>query len=166
MKIDIADALQSEGEAFPARYTGPMAPVEYGEESFSFPEGVQVEAEYRFDGEGVTVTGSFKASTPVECARCLKPLDYPVSLKFAEYYSRQPEEGMYAYEGEEIDLAQMLGDNLVLSLPMRFLCREDCRGLCPVCGQDLSEGECGCKPQLDENNPFYGLSKLVDGEEV
>lgn len=166
MKIHIADALQSEGEAFTARYTGPMAPVEYGGESYSFPEGVQVEAEYRFDGQGVIVTGRFEAKTPVECARCLKPLMHPVSLKFAEYYSRKPEEGMYAFAGEEIDLDQMLGDNMVLSLPMRFLCRQDCRGLCPACGNDLNEGECGCKPQIDESNPFYGLSKLHDDEEV
>lgn len=166
MKINIADAIASEGEAFTARYTGPMAPVEYGGETYPFPDGVQVEAEYRFDGEGVVVTGSFKAETPVACARCLKPLKHPVSLKFAEYYSREPGEGMYAFAGEEIDLAQMIGDNIVLSLPMRFLCREDCRGLCPACGKDLNEGACGCKPEIDENHPFYGLSKLVDGEEV
>ena len=166
MKINIADALQSEGEAFTARYAGPMAPVEYWGEDITFPDGVQMEAEYRFDGEGVTVTGSFTASTPVECARCLTPLMHSVSLKFAEYYSRQPEEGMYEFQGEEIDLTQMLGDNIVLSLPMRFLCREDCRGLCPVCGKDLNEGACGCQPQMDESNPFYGLSKLYDGKEV
>ena len=166
MRVNIADALQSEGEAFEARYTGPMTPVEYGDESFSFPDGVQVEAEYRFDGEGVLVTGSITGATNAECARCLKPLTHPVSLRFAEYYSRQPEEGMYAFEGEEIDLAQMLGDNIVLSLPMRFLCRQDCKGLCPTCGKDLNEDACGCKPSVDESNPFYGLSKLYSDEEV
>ena len=166
MKINIADALQGEGEAFAARYAGPMEPVAYGGEEFAFPDGVQVEAEYRFDGKGVIVTGSFKAATPVACARCLKPLMHPVSLEFAEYYSRQPEEGMYAFSGEEIDLAQMLGDNMILEMPMRFLCREDCRGLCPVCGKDLNEGACGCKPTIDESNPFYGLSKQAQGKEV
>jgi|AGTN01.2.fsa_nt_gi Predicted metal-binding, possibly nucleic acid-binding protein len=166
MKINIADALQSEGEAFTARYAGPMAPVEYGCESYAFPNGVQLEAEYRFDGEGVTITGSFAAEMSAECARCLKPLIYPVSLKFAEYFSRQPEDGVYAFADEEIDLEQMLGDNVVLSLPMRFLCREDCRGLCPVCGRDLNQGACGCRPGVDETNPFYGLSKLYDDEEV
>lgn len=166
MRINIADALQSEGEAFAARYTGPMAPVEYGGESFPFPDGVVVEAEYRFDGEGVTVTGNFAASIPAECARCLKDLMHPISLRFAEYYSRKPEEGMYAFEGEEIDLDQMLGDNMVLNLPMRFLCRQDCKGLCPVCGKDVNEGACGCKPVVEESNPFYGLSKLYSDEEV
>jgi uncharacterized protein len=166
MRINIADALQSEGEAFTARYTGPMAPVEYGGESYAFPDGVQVEAEYRFDGEGVTVTGSFTGATQAECARCLQPLTHPISLRFAEYYSRQPEEGMYPFEGEEIELEQMLGDNIVLNLPMRFLCRQDCKGLCPACGKDLNEGACGCKSDVDESNPFYGLSKLYSDEEV
>jgi uncharacterized protein len=165
-QINIADALQSEGEAFAAQYTGPMPPIEYGEETYAFPDGVKVEAEYRFDGEGVTVTGSFEAVTPVECARCLKPLKHPVSLRFAEYFSRQPVEGMYAFSGEGIDLTDMLGDNMVLSLPMRFLCRQDCKGLCPTCGKDLNEGACGCKPTVDESNPFYGLSKLYGDEEV
>ena len=166
MRINIANALQSEGEAFTARYTGPMAPVEYGGESFPFPDGVQVEAEYRCDSEGVIVTGSFTGSTLTECARCLKPMMHPISLQFAEYYSRQPEEGMYAFAGEEIELDQMLGDNIVLSLPMRFLCRQDCKGLCHVCGKDLSEGACDCKQNVDESNPFYGLSKLYNDEEV
>jgi uncharacterized protein len=166
MKIDIADAIQNEGEAFAARYTGPMPPVEYAGISYAFPDGVQVEAEYRFDGQGVTVTGTFEGATPVECARCLEPLLHPVSVRFTEYYSRQPEEGTYLFSGEEIDLTQMLGDNVVLSLPMRFLCRQDCKGLCPVCGQDLNKGACGCKPVVDESHPFYGLSKLHDDEEV
>ena len=166
MKIDIADALQSEGEAFAARYTGPMPPVDYAGESYAFPNGVQVEAEYLFDGQGVTITGTFAGETPVECARCLKPLMHPVSLRFAEYFSRQPEEGMYAFSGEEVELDTMLGDNVVLSLPMRFLCGQDCKGLCPACGHDLNKGACGCKPELDESHPFYGLSKLQDDEEV
>ncbi len=166
MKINIADALQSEGEAFEARYTGPMEPVDCGSESYAFPDGVQVIVEYRFDGEGVIVTGSFKGQTPVECARCLKPVQYTVSLKFAEYFSRQPEEGMYEFAGEELGLDRMIGDNVILTLPMRFLCREDCEGLCPLCGKDLNEGPCGCKPQIDVTNPFYGLSQLNDDEEV
>ena len=166
MRINIADALLGEGEAFTASYTGPMAPVEYGDESFLFQDGVQVEVEYRFVGEGVTVTGSFTGATSVACARCLQSLTYPISLRFAEYYSRQPEEGMYPLAGEEIELEQMLGDNIVLNLPMRFLCRQDCKGLCPTCGKDLNEGACGCKPDVDELNPFYGLSKLYSDEEV
>jgi uncharacterized protein len=60
----------------------------------------------------------------------------------------------------------MFGDNVVMNLPGKFLCSEDCKGLCGLCGHDLNQGACSCGEQIDESNPFYSLSKLYDDEEV
>jgi uncharacterized protein len=90
---------------------------------------------------------------------------YTIGFRFAEYYKEQPEEGEYAYQDENIDLTQMLQDNVVVNLPTKLLCREDCKGLCSHCGADLNVGNCGCGSEADEASPFAGLSKLYDEDE-
>lgn len=163
MKIDIADAVKNEGEVFNEVFDGPLQSIDFMGEHFKFPK-VHVEAEYRFDGEGVSVEGNFSAQTEVNCSRCLKPFAYPVAFGFSEYYSKQPapDEGVYQYAADVIDLDTMLEDNVIMSLPMRFLCREDCKGLCGVCGKDLNEGECGCDRGIIDSR-FSALSDLNNG---
>ncbi len=165
MKIDIADAIKNEGEVYTQGYDGGLADIEFMGEVFKFPK-VRVKAEYSFNGEGVQVDGSFTANTEVVCSRCLKAFEHTVDFRFSEYFAEDPQEdeGIYPYTGEVIDLSTMLEDNIVMSLPMRFLCKDDCKGLCPVCGRDLNEGECGCVPD-EGDNPFKALSALKDNEE-
>ncbi len=166
MKIDIADAIKNEGEVYSEVYDGQLQDIEFMGEVFRFPD-VHVEADYSFDGEGVPVEGSFRAATQVSCSRCLKPLRYAVEFGFSEYFAKDPEqdEGIYPYTADVIELDTMLEDNIVMSLPMRFLCREDCKGLCPVCGRDLNEGECGCVPENGDNPFKKAFGDKSDNEE-
>ena len=52
------------------------------------------------------------------------------------------------YENDEIDLGQLMQEQFYLALPMKPLCRDDCKGLCPECGTNLNRGTCDCKPRL------------------
>ena len=161
MKINIADAVKSMGEEFTAEYDGAFPEIEFLGERYEFPSGVHVAAGWRYDGEGIIVTGRFEAETPVTCARCLTDFTYTIGFKFAEYYKKQPEEGMYAYQDEIIDLIPMLEDNVVVNLPTKLLCYEDCKGLCSQCGADLNQGRCNCGTELDESSPFSVLSEKL-----
>lgn len=145
MKINIAEAVRCEGESFSADVSGPFDGIDFLGESYKFPAGAKVGANWRFDGRGVIVSGDFSADIAVRCARCLEEFVYRLGFNFAEYYKKQPEEGVYAYGGESIDLSQMLEDNVVINLPTRFICSEECKGLCGCCGTNLNENECGCK---------------------
>jgi uncharacterized protein len=165
MKIDIADAVRNTGEEFTTEYNGMFPGIDFLGERYEFPDGVHVTAGWRYDGEGIIVMGRFKAETPVTCARCLEDFTYTIGFNFAEYYNRQPEEGEYAYQDEIIDLTQMLEDNVVVNLPTKLLCREDCKGLCSQCGANLNKGSCACSPVADETNPFAGLLRLHDQDE-
>ena len=166
MKIDINDVLVSDGEVFSAQYDGEFADVEFAGQRYEFADGAQVQASYYLGNEDIVVTGSVEAKAMVGCSKCLKEFEYPVSYKFTEYYKKSPDEADYAYSGYSIDLTQMLLDNLILSLPSRHVCEQMCKGLCVACGCDLNEQQCDCKPEQDETNPFYGLSELIDDEEV
>ena len=165
MIIDIADAARSTGEEFTAEYHGALPGIDFLGERYEFPDGVYVTVSWRYDGEGVIVTGRFQAECPVTCARCLADFTYTIGFQFAEYYKKQPEEGMYAYQDDVIDLTQMLEDNVVINLPTKLLCREDCKGLCSQCGADLNKESCGCSSVADETSPFAGLLRLHDDDE-
>lgn len=142
MIIDIAEAVCKEGELFFAKFNKPFASIEYLEEYYQFDSGVNVEASWRCDGVKINVTGSFDADVKVRCARCLDSFLYSLCFEFDEHFSKQPQEGMYEFGGDIIDLSQMIEDNIIINLPTRFLCNESCKGLCSHCGVNLNEGDC------------------------
>lgn len=93
------------------------------------------------------------------CARCSEPADYCMDIAFEERFEREAtDDEAYLYGGDTIDMAQALTDNAFLNLPGRLLCQEGCKGLCPVCGHNLNEGECGCR--VESENPFEVLWRL------
>jgi len=71
--------------------------------------------------------------------------------------------GLIGFRGEEIDLTEGIQEQLVLGLPMRPLCREDCKGLCAACGADLNVDECNCRQQHPAS-PFAALRHLRLGK--
>ena len=115
-------------------------------------------------GRKVLVQTRFRVPLTGQCKRCLKPLqvEEPVELTRtfvpadqvaspAERKSRESEASVGpgladedAYKGKEIDLAPAVREQILLFIPSSPLCREDCLGLCPRCGKDLNEGDCGC----------------------
>jgi uncharacterized protein len=100
---------------------------------------------------GAYLEGSADAHIAAQCARCLTPIDTPVHAEFAEqYYALVPvEHGVGLVEppldgktiGSDfnIDVTDLLREELILVTPVAALCRPDCAGLCPVCGEDLNE---------------------------
>jgi DUF177 domain-containing protein len=108
--------------------------------------------------EGILVTGPVKAPTVLECARCLEAFSAPLQLEVCELFSGPGhagagEDDAYPVADEEIDLEPMLRDSLALELPLRPLCRPDCKGYCPQCGADLNAGACDCRD--DEIDPRW-----------
>jgi uncharacterized protein len=109
-----------------------------------------------------------KAELTVPCGRCLAPVsvdvpaDFELTLVPSDEYAREPhaekdkgraQTGSFdpetaeeeLYSGKEIDLDPLVREQLLLALPSYPVCREDCKGLCPVCGTNLNERECGCE---------------------
>ncbi len=90
------------------------------------------------------------AKTEIErtCGRCLKvfaePLDAHVVEKFYPAGAENIENDAFIYESDLLDITEPVRESLLLAVPLQSLCREDCRGLCPVCGADRNEGDCGC----------------------
>jgi uncharacterized protein len=102
--------------------------------------------------------GSYETSITMECHRCLKRFQYPATS--ADYLWEQP----VRLSGDEIiDLTEGIREDIMLRLPLKNLCSEDCKGLCPQCGKNLNEGACGCE-QTRSPSAFSELDTLVQNE--
>jgi uncharacterized protein len=107
------------------------------------------------NSRGVLVQGTLATCVITECRRCLTPTLVPVELELEELFSYPPSSDV-PYSVEEtgiLDLAPLLREEAILAVPIGTLCRPDCAGLCPECGQNLNEGMCDC--DRDEVDPRF-----------
>ncbi len=110
--------------------------------------------------EEIRVRGRLRTGMDGECDRCLDPARFAVEGEFDLRYRparfaitaardeveiHGSESEIAFYDGEGIELNDVLREFVVLSLPMRKLCRGDCRGICPVCGRNRNASDCGCE---------------------
>lgn len=102
-----------------------------------------------------------------ECDRCMKSFDKDLTNKFKLIYLSEPnlksggEENLYylAPDADKINIREDVNQFALLSVPMKKLCTEECKGLCPVCGKDLNADKCSCK--IEDDNPAWDeLKKL------
>jgi uncharacterized protein len=112
------------------------------------PQDVPIVFHLEATNSGIVVRGTVAAAFDDRCRRCLKEVRDRVSVQIAELYQREvTDPDAYPLEGDQLNLAPLVREHLLLALPDAPLCREDCPGLCPVCGADKSnpaEADCGC----------------------
>jgi uncharacterized protein len=116
-----------------------------------------VTGKVRLSGNEVFVSGHVDSRAQIECDRCLQPVEAPVSADFtldyitgSEYESSEVAElteaemSVAVFDGEGLDVDEIVKEQILLAVPTRMLCREDCKGICPECGIDRNTGECSC----------------------
>ena len=135
----------------------------------------RLEARFRKAGRRVLLDASAQLELAAPCGRCLQPVKVAVRLEFeltfvpedeyrapaedgeddrgkgetgASFEPKQVDEETYA--GKEIDLDPVVREQLILALPGYPVCRDGCKGLCPVCGTNLNERECGCERKVPD----------------
>ena len=137
--------------------------------------GSKVQGEVRLTrvNRGILVKGTLSTEVEITCGRCLSSFSCPLTLNIEEEYfpiidvssgtplSLPGEPGSFIIdEHHVIDLTEAVRQYALLTVPIKPLCREDCAGLCPSCGQNLNQGGCDCPPQ--EADPRWSkLKKLV-----
>lgn len=129
-----------------------------GECIFTAPVSYDVVAAKEFDH--IRVTGSVNTAVKLSCSRCLSEYDYLLDSSFTIIYRRGvpdsnlseedetelTEEDLIAstFSGDDIDLTHDLEEQIVMAVPLKPLCSEQCKGLCPECGMDLNHSGCNC----------------------
>ena len=126
-------------------------------------EEIVVSGEYFSAGDKISIRGEVNATAVSRCAKCLETVEVNLTAEMDALFAREldPDDpDLYTYESSKVDLTDAVRDALLLELPYRFLCSEDCKGLCSRCGANLNLGTCGCKPEPDPR--FAALQQLLD----
>jgi uncharacterized protein len=148
------------------------APIGYNRDfDFDFPEykdddlimaDVQGVINVGRTPQGLIVQGNFSGTTTLECVRCLEDYQQALKWEFTELFAfkeeNMTESGLLVPDDAQIDMQSIVREFAVLEFPIKPLCREDCKGLCMECGQNLNEKDCGHKPEID--SPFLALKEL------
>lgn len=130
-----------------------------GDVTVDAPVAVRGELRGTIDG----VIADFSATAPAHfvCVRCLTEWDGEVVAAGIRHLSSIPDEDGYAIVDRLVDLGGPVRDELALGLPSAPVCREQCKGLCPICGTDLNEDPCDGHGE-DSDSPFAALKDLFD----
>lgn len=165
MFVDISEILMKKGQSATFDISKDLSSDEYKPNINKFLSPVKVE------GTVTNVDGKFnlkaKGSVNVllSCSRCLKDVEYELLFDIDEIYTNTGnEEEAETFNGSIIELSSVVRRSILFSLPMKVVCREDCKGLCPVCGKDLNEGECNCDTSYI-NPKFESLRSLFKCDE-
>ena len=110
--------------------------------------------------QGLLVQAKLQAMVAAECVRCLTEFQQPLEVDFSDLYAFTPasmtETGLLLPENGKIDLAPIVREEMLLAVPISPLCQPDCKGLCPICGENLNEVTC----HHDDENMEPGLGEL------
>ena len=167
MKIDLRKLTGSNTVSIPFSETLDLREETlYGAKPFQSP--VQISGEVSNESGVLRLKGTIKTIYSTACARCLKPLDILLTAETDMILSDDPEteeeDDLFVLTGDSVDPADVLVPELILQVQMTYLCKEDCKGLCPHCGADRNEVDCDCdKKQIDPR--FAALRALLDSDE-
>jgi len=152
MIIDI-DSLPEEGVSVSKDYE--FFSTDLIEENTVFLDPLHADVTVRRAGEELLIKGRITTRLSLICSRCLSPFEFRVDSRFDHVYL--PEEleverdqldpvdvGRLYYHNRTLDLKEIILEQLNLTYPARPLCAEDCKGICPICGQIIKEGNCSC----------------------
>jgi uncharacterized protein len=145
--------------------------LDYQEAGFRQTAPVQLNATAELLGSEIRIKGHLATSMEASCDRCLGAVEIPVSSNFDLFYRpmqsiareeeiqiRDDEMEIGFYSGDGIELADVATEQVILSLPMKVICKTECRGLCPVCRANLNLTRCNCAPS-QQGSPFASLKE-------
>ena len=145
--------------------------LDFGEVEFRQAEPLTVNAEAELAGKEIRVHGHISGVLEAACDRCLEQMRIPVEYDFDLPYRPMEEIALEEevevgedelmvgfFPGDGVNLDDVVREQVLLSVPMKMVCRPDCQGLCPVCGANRNVKQCGCSLQ-HEDSPFAFLKK-------
>lgn len=147
MRVNVSDIIKTEGAGMDVVFNGDLPGLR------EFDTSVVFSPSFEFTGRIVNLGGLLKLSGSLHfefsanCLRCLKRVDTVSDIEVEENFveiAKSDDVEAYTFEGNVVDIDKPLMDNIVLALPMKTICSEDCKGLCKTCGTNLNIKNCNC----------------------
>lgn len=149
MKVDLSSVIKVTGAEVKLSSTVGFGDAEFLGETYKFIEPLTVEGKVYNNGQSLTLEAQVSGRMITACARCLDEVEADVEFSVNEFLSQREDdadedEDIILFDGYEIELDDIIADHFLMNISGRYLCSDDCKGLCPVCGQNLNHGECDC----------------------
>ena len=168
MKLDITKGIQKKGVDVAFELTDVWGEDHWNGDTIAYVRPVSFSGTYMLADETVIVRGIARAQIESPCARCLTATETELEAEVSEAFirdmgqEREADDDQYMYSGHVLELDEAVRTALLLEMPSRVLCKEDCRGLCDQCGANLNINECSCQKDLTHRNPFSALASLLN----
>ncbi|MBP3341306.1 MAG: DUF177 domain-containing protein [Peptococcaceae bacterium] len=166
LDLDISRVRSVKGSS--ERYHLEVSEFDLEDENWSLAKPLVIDAEISHEKQFLQMNGKLATAVKGVCSRCLKPVETPVECSFAEQllYAKdislfshlavgEVEEKYFIYDNDTLDITDIVRESILAELPLKILCVEDCRGLCPKCGKNLNQGQCDC--DLHEVDPRLAI---------
>ena len=149
MLIDVNNLVLGDSEEF--AFSQSMQPN-------GVPAKVSIKGILTYTKEGYVLKGNINAVLSLVCDKCLDSFTSELDLPFDEVFSNaepeaDSEKEFWNFSDKSIDLKPAVEANILLNMPMKAVCSDNCKGLCPVCGHNLNKGDCGC--DRGYSNPVF-----------
>lgn len=147
MQLDVREIIDNPGKRLSFDYTLNIGDMVF-DSVLEFTSPLSVSGEVVNEAGMLVLTGALTVDMRCQCARCLaefpKHVELPVRATLVEEIQDEDNTELFLMDGTMADLDEIFLTAFVLNMDQRFLCKEDCKGLCPTCGKDLNEGPCNC----------------------
>lgn len=168
MIIEMGYLFNRKGSTLPVELVEQIDDVKDYPDVVEFVEPVRIEGTLKNEDDVFVLDAKGETAVVMECSCCLAPVRKELGFEIKERFAHtgRDDEETETFTGDQIDLADFVKRGIIGELPMKVICREDCKGLCPVCGKDLNDGDCGCDRTIRDPR-FESLRALFnDDEEV
>jgi len=166
MLINLSDVFTTENKSISKEVIWEQETVEVSGVTYSVLEKSPMKLVMKNTGKGqalISVNGTVEVG--LSCDRCLKDVTYSFDLNFEhevvspEHELESDEDSEESFmEGYHLKVDELISSEIMINWPMKILCREDCKGICRICGKDLNTGTCGC----DTFVPSPGLAGIKE----
>ena len=148
MNINIAERNNELSREVPFSFTTTAAKLSLNEADYDLLGDINVSGKAVYTGNSWRVSGVIELVKAFVCDRCLKDCQEAQRQEFSEDYVREEtaaqDEEANVFSGDVLDIQTMIKDTIVAAQSISNICQPDCKGLCPVCGANLNDGDCGC----------------------
>jgi uncharacterized protein len=161
MKIDVSNLFRVKGSEYEFDFKECLSDLKVISNEFKFSELVHASGKVMNKSGILNVSGQIETDCNMTCSRCLTETRTSLNLDFRENFvlaETLNDEDSYVFDGKYIVLDQAIYDNILLNLPMRYICSKKCKGLCQGCGNNLNTTKCNCLVDVIDER----LQKLGD----
>jgi uncharacterized protein len=163
LKVNVADIQKeiSAAKEFEGRLD--FRDISWQGELLELQGPLQIKGRIVNSGEVLVLNADVRGTVNLQCGSCMESYEQNLDFSFEARLRRpsgQEDPDDFLYEGNEVDLSEIVLEFLLLELPIQRRCREDCRGLCPECGTNLNHESCQCS-NTEENDPDLAVDERL-----